>query len=143
MKVQKEAERAERQNIKNLVLNYDMHDSGTDPAGTIHQIYLDPFLQPNPNIRTPTPSRPVAHYRLSQGSGVEKHGPPHHSHTPSIHQASLKSVVAEPKPADKSATNRGGHRARKLQLSDVDWYETKPGPSHKDSSLGKLQRIAG
>lgn len=142
MKLQKEAERAERQNIKNLVLNYDMHDSGIDLAGTTHQIYLDPFLQPNPNIRTPARSRSVAHYRLYQGSGGEKHGSPHHLHTPSLHQTSLKSV-SEPKAAEKSATNRGGHRARKLQLSDVDWYETKPGPPHQVNRLRQVQRIAG
>lgn len=142
MKLQQEAERAERQNIKNLVLNYDLHDSGIDAAGTTHQFYLTPFLQPNPNLRTPNPPRSVAHYRLSQGPGVEKHGPPHHPYNASLHQSSLKSG-SEPKPADKLSTNRGGHRARKLQISDVDWYEAKPGPSHKDSSLGKLERIAG
>ena len=142
MKLQKEAERAERQNIKNLVLNYDMHDSGIDLAGTTHQIYLDPFLQPNPNIRTSAQSRSIAHNSLNQGSGGEKHGSPHHSYTPSLHQTSLKSV-SEPRAAEKSATNRSGHRARKLQLSDVDWYETKSGPPHQDHSLGKLQRIAG
>ena len=141
MKLQKEAERAERQNIKNLVLNYELHDSGTDPAGTIHQFYSDPILQPNPNCRTPILSRSVAHSRLSQGSGIEKHVP-HHSHNASLHQTSLRSA-SETKPADKAATNRGGHRARKLQLSDVDWYEAKPGPPHQDHRLGKLQRIAG
>lgn len=141
MKLQKEAERAERQNIKNLVLNYDMHDSGVDPAGTIHQVHLEPFLQPNPNVRTPARSRPATHHRLNQGSGVEKHGSAHHVHTP-LHQTSLKSV-SEPKAAEKSATNRGGHRARKLQLSDVDWYEMKTGPPHKTKVHEKMQRIAG
>jgi regulator of nonsense transcripts 2 len=39
---------------------------------------------------------------------------------------------------DKSGSNRGGQRARKLQLSDVEWYD-KPGskrrrdPKSKDS----------
>ena len=142
MKLQKEAERAERQNIKNLVLNYDMHDSGIDISGTTHQIYLDPFLKPNPNMRTPARSRSVAHKPLNQGSGGEKHGFPHHPHTPSLHPTSLKSG-SEPRAAEKSAVNRGAHRSRKLQLSDVDWYETKSGPSHEDNSLARPQKIAG
>ncbi|KAK2758364.1 hypothetical protein FQN54_004213 [Arachnomyces sp. PD_36] len=29
--------------------------------------------------------------------------------------------------SDKSSSTRSGHRARKLQLSDVDWYGSKPG----------------
>lgn len=142
MQLQKEAELAERQNIKNLVLNYELHDSGIDPAGTTHQIYLDPFLKPNPNMGTPARSRSVAHNPLNQGSGGEKYGSPHHSHTPSLHPASLKSG-SEPRAAEKSATNRGAHRARKLQLSDVDWYDLKPGSTHEDDSLARLQKIAG
>jgi regulator of nonsense transcripts 2 len=86
MQVQKEAERVERQNIKNLVLNYDLQESGVDPAGP----------------------------------GGDKHAPAQHSNNASLHQPSLKSG-ADAKSADKSATNRSGHRARKLQLSDVDW----------------------
>lgn len=48
MKTQKEAERAERLNIKNLVLNYDLRDADVDQNGTDNQIY---FSHPNPNIR--------------------------------------------------------------------------------------------
>lgn len=34
--------------------------------------------------------------------------------------------------SDKSGPNhRSGHRARKLQLSDVDWYGQKPGSRRK------------
>lgn len=36
--------------------------------------------------------------------------------------------------SDKSSSTRSGHRARKLQLSDVDWYGSKPGsrtPNHR------------
>jgi regulator of nonsense transcripts 2 len=134
MKSQKEAERVERQNIKNLVLNYDLHDSSVDSAGTAHHFYFPPFPPPNPNIRTLHQSRPAAHYHLPQGPVGEKHAP--------AHQSSSRNV-SELQPVDKSATNRSGHRARKLQLSDVEWYESKPGPSHRDKNHGKLQRIAG
>lgn len=34
MKSQKEAERAEQQRIKNLVLNYDLQESSSDQTGT-------------------------------------------------------------------------------------------------------------
>ncbi len=35
---------------------------------------------------------------------------------------------------DKSGNNRSGQRARKLQLSDVDWYDNKPSFSHVEYS---------
>ena len=135
MKNQKEAERAEQQRIKNLVLSYDP-DSSTDQTGTDNNLYFDYFSQTNPNLpqqRTGFPNvAPVqgitlAHDSLSQGLGGEKHGVPHHQHNASLHQSSSNS--ANSRPADRSGTNRGGHRARKLQLSDVDWYAEKPGSS--------------
>lgn len=51
MKNQQEAERAEQQRIKNLVLNYDLQESGVDQAGTADaDISFNPFLHPNPNL---------------------------------------------------------------------------------------------
>lgn len=48
---------------------------------------------------------------------------------------------------DKSGNNRSGQRARKLQLSDVDWYDSKPTFSHvehveRSSSISKEGRLA-
>ena len=135
MKSQKEAERAEQQRIKNLVLNYDLQDSSTD-AGTDKTIF-DYFSHPNPNLRDQRPAgfplaplngNSLAHNSLSEGLGGEKHGPSHHQHNASLHQSSA-SNISNARPADKSGTNRSGHRARKLQLSDVDWYEQKPDSS--------------
>lgn len=40
MKSQKEAERAEQQRIKNLVLNYDLTDSSADPSGTDYDYFF-------------------------------------------------------------------------------------------------------
>jgi len=34
---------------------------------------------------------------------------------------------------DKSGNNRSGQRARKLQLSDVDWYDSEPHSSQSQS----------
>lgn len=118
MRSQKEAERAERQNIKNLVLNYDLHDSSADQDGTDHQFYLNYFSHPNPNIRVAAPLGIDAHKTLAQGPNGEKHGPAH-PHNATLHP--LAKPNSDPKPIDKSGTSRSGQRARKLQLSDVDW----------------------
>ena len=135
MKSQKEAERAEQQRIKNLVLNYDLQDSSTD-AGTENAI-PDFFSHPNPNLRNQRPAgfplvpldeNTFAHRYLSEGMAAEKHGSSHHQHNASLHQSSA-SNHSNARPAEKSGTNRSGHRARKLQLSDVDWYDQKPDSS--------------
>ena len=135
MKNQKEAERAEQQRIKNLVLSYDP-ESSTDQTGTDTQIYFDYFSQTNPNLSqhragfptvTPVEEITLAHNATFKGPGGEKHGISHHQHNASLHQSSPNTASA--RPAEKSGTNRSSHRARKLQLSDVDWYGQKPGPS--------------
>lgn len=132
MKSQKEAERAEQQRIKNLVLNYDLQDSSTD-AGTDTAI-SDYFSPPNPNFRHQRPAgfplvplneNTLAHNYLSKGLGGEKHASSHHQHNASLQQSSTSNNSIA-RPPDKSGTNRSGHRARKLQLSDVDWYDQKP-----------------
>lgn len=98
MKTQQQAEREEQQRIKNLVLNYELRDD-TD----VHDGDNDHFnsvLQPNTNTKG--------------SQGPERHSASHTSH---LHV----------RPADKAGTTRSGQRARKLQLSDVDWYDQKPG----------------
>lgn len=141
MKSQKEAERAEQQRIKNLVLNYDLHESNADQTGTDNHIYLNYFSQPNPNIKTKPPPVTPAHKNLYQGPGVvDRHGPSHHN--ASLHQ-SLSPANANPRPADRPGASRSNQRGRKLQLSDVDWYEQKPGPSPSGRGHGGPHRTAG
>jgi regulator of nonsense transcripts 2 len=41
---------------------------------------------------------------------------------------------------DKSGNNRSGQRARKLQLSDVDWYDSKPSLSHVEKFIPSPQK---
>ena len=155
MKTQKEAERAEQQRIKNLVLSYDP-DSSTDQTGTAHNIYFDYFSQTNPNLPkknagfphlvplvplVPLEVNTLAHNDSSQGLGGEKHGASHHQHNASLHQTSSNNASA--RPSEKSSTNRSGHRARKLQLSDVDWYDQNPDSSRsrgRRASHGGLRR---
>ena len=141
MKSQKEAERAEQQRIKNLVLNYDLQDSNTDQAGT-DDLYFDYFSHTNPNLPqrlsgfsslTPLGKNTCAHNDSSQGLSVDKHNAAHHQHNATLHQSSNH---ASPKPADRSGASRSGHRARKLQLSDVDWYDQRP-KQPSDSLLGQ------
>ena len=132
MKNQKEAERAEQQRIKNLVLSYDP-DSNTDQTGTDENLYFDYFSQTNPNLSqrnagfpnlVPSEEITLAHQEMCKGFGGEKHGASHHQHNASLHASSPSNATA--RTADKSGLNRSGHRARKLQLSDVDWYGPKP-----------------
>ena len=129
MKNQKEAERAEQQRIKNLVLNYDLQDSNADQDGTDNDLYYNRFIQPNPNIpRLITHFQSLAAAHASDEGLGERH-PASHQYNASLHQSSSSNNAGNVRPADKSGTNRSGQRARKLQLSDVDWYEQKPGSS--------------
>jgi len=128
MKSQKEAERAEQQRIKNLVLNYDLQDTA-DHDGISSNLYSQYFSNPNPNLprqfptksSTTSTSSSVAHNHTEGLGGGEKHGTSHHQHNASLHQSTPNHAVARPNGG--AGTNRGGQRARKLQLSDVDWYE--------------------
>ncbi|KAL8825400.1 MAG: hypothetical protein Q9191_004440 [Dirinaria sp. TL-2023a] len=123
MKNQQEADRAEQQRIKNLVLNYDLQGSSTEQSGIDNDLYFDCFSNPNPNLpceSTNTYSHPY------QGLGGERH-----QHNASLRQASPSNASARP-PSDRSGANRSGQRARKLQLSDVDWYEQR---SHSSRSF--------
>ncbi|TAQ91210.1 hypothetical protein B7494_g390 [Chlorociboria aeruginascens] len=101
MRNQQEAEREEQQRIKNLVLNYDLHD-GEDQDG---DSFLSPF-KPNQNIH-------------AYNTGLDKTAPNY----------------SRP---DKSGNNRSGQRTRKLQFSDVDWYD-----SQRNSSLSHIQEPIG
>lgn len=95
MRNQQQADREEQQRIKNLVLNYDLSNDNESNDGEDDPSSLDPFSQRNPNVNPSTKTR----------QGFEK-----------------RSSQRESK-IDKSASNRAGYRARRLQLSDVDWYD--------------------
>ena len=129
MRNQQEAERAEQQRIKSLVLNYDLQDAAVDQSSTgSDNIHFDPFLTPNPNL-SPSPGTQsfplpevsqgkyennLAHGIHSQGSGDK------HQHNASLHQHAPHHSGGG-RSTDKSSSNRSAQRSRKLQLSDVDW----------------------
>ena len=121
LKSQKEAERAEQQRIKNLVLNYDLSDASADQAGTDNSLYLDYFSQPNPNLFHSPKAESVAHDGVSQGLGGEKQQPSHHPHNAPLQQPPITNGASS-RPTERSGGGRRGQQARKLQLSDVDWY---------------------
>lgn len=120
LKQQKETERAEQRRIKNLVLNYDLTDSSADQGGTDNSLYLDHFSHPNPNLSHILKSKYFTHNAQSQGLGGEKQQPAHPHNAP-IQQSPVTNG-ANTKPAERTGGGRRGQQARKLQLSDVDWY---------------------
>ncbi|KAL9595916.1 MAG: hypothetical protein Q9219_006142 [cf. Caloplaca sp. 3 TL-2023] len=141
LRSQREAERAEQQRIKNLVLNYDLTDSNTDQAGTEQSVYLDYFSHPNPNLSHPFQARSVAHSGLSQGFGGEKQQAPHHPHNAPLQQAPMTNGASN-KASERSGGGRRGQQARKLQLSDVDWYDRKRRSSRAHGRGGSLSTCA-
>ena len=132
MRNQREAEREEQQRIKNHILNLDLQEASPDAFGTPKDFPSDPFLTPNPNLRkrssplAPLDSNRLTHHDAHQGSGASDK----HQHNPSLGRATSSNAA---KAADKSSSNRRGDRARKLQLSDVDWYDKTEKPSSSRS----------
>lgn len=141
LKTQQEAERAEQQRIKNLVLNYDLQGSASpDASGTDKDLYFDYFSTPNPNhpsLLEPLPNgrskgqneNTIAHKPSSKGLTGDRH-----QHNASLHQSRNEaptSTNARPTGGEKPAGGRRGQQARKLQLSDVDWYDRR---SHSSTS---------
>ena len=93
MKSQQAAEREEQQRIKNLVLNYDMREEN-EHDGEAHGFPTHPFSNLPPVEKNPN----TKGHRL----GPERFSASH--------------------PRSERGSGRNAHRARKLQLSDVDWY---------------------
>lgn len=134
MRSQQEAERAEQQRIKSLVLNYDLTDDqhdGEEPA--FHYIQkpnstrtvlvgkgsLNPSLKPRhtgqPQRSTSSDENNSSEAAANNQSNIVRHdsfaddsGPIDHPHS-------------QPR-QDKAGNTRVKQRARKLQLGDIDWY---------------------
>jgi regulator of nonsense transcripts 2 len=95
MRSKQQSDREEQQRIKSLVLNYN--EARDDADDPTGDTPFSYTLQPNTNRkRTETPQ------------GLDK--------TPNPY--------AQPR-LDKAGANRSNQRARKLQLSDVNWYDTR------------------
>ncbi|KAF1940023.1 ARM repeat-containing protein [Clathrospora elynae] len=104
MRNKQQADKEEQQRIKSLVLNYN--EARDDADDTTGDSPFHYTLQPNTNRkRTETPE------------GLDK--------TPNPY--------AQPR-LDKAGANRSNQRARKLQLSDVNWYGSRS--SSRQSGFG-------
>ncbi|KAK8159627.1 armadillo-type protein [Phyllosticta citrichinensis] len=124
MRTQQEAERAEQQRIKNLVLNYDLRDDN-ETDGEFDPIPFQPMESrsngpPSWQKQQPQLLRPYSDNRRTRtdslGKGLDKQHNPYN--VPRI---------------DKASNNRSTQRARKLQLSDVDWYGKKSSSTRSSS----------
>lgn len=126
-----EAEKAEQQRIKALVLNYDLTstptgDSPSDGANGDYQPFhlpsLDlPPLQPNINHTT---NRLVKRQAKFEAGLPEK--PLVQPPITSREQGSRKEKDASDQNAKGSGLGSKRQQARKLQMSDVDWYGSCP-----------------
>ena len=132
MKTQQEAARAEQQRIKDLVLNYDLQDTA-DHDGISQNSYTQYFSHTNPNLRTPHHSPQHHHtpnilthttFHKALGGG-EKHSTSHHQPNAILHQSSTAHNAPAKASAEKASASRSKQRAKKLELSDVDWYAMK------------------
>ena len=129
MKTQQEAARAEQQRIKDLVLNYDLQDA-TEQDGISQNSYSQYFSQSNPNLRKKhippqhhyTPNI-LTHTAPHKGpGGGEKHSTSHHQPNATLHPSSTSHNAPARPSAEKASAVRNKQRAKKLELSDVDWY---------------------
>lgn len=95
MKSQQAAEREEQQRIKNLVLNYDLRED-ENHDGIPKGFLYGPIIEPYPLEKNPNTK------------GIQT-GPDHYNQSLSRSERS----------------GRHAPRARRLNLSDVDWYGKK------------------
>lgn len=145
MRSQQEAERAEQQRIKNLVLNYDLTDEhdGEAPAFRFVQsahskrhllVGTGSF---NRSLQTSTRSDQIQRsISLCEKSlGLSPKSAPTPPDAFADQTGTLDHPHGQPR-QDKSGNTRSKQRARKLQLGDIDWYgDHSPSASvHKDSA---------
>ncbi|KAF2004792.1 ARM repeat-containing protein [Amniculicola lignicola CBS 123094] len=103
MRSKQQAEKEEQQRIKNLVLNYDLRDDA-DADGESNFFYDPLHLHPERPRPANVSKSSISTTNTESNKGIDK------THNP----------YAQPR-LDKGGNNRSHQRARKLQLSDVDW----------------------
>ena len=113
MRNQQQVEKEEQQRIKNLVLNLDLRDEN-EADGDSHP---SPIL-PNPNRRSVcAPAAPPFPLRV----GGTRHRQSDLAETaPQGIEKQPQNPYMQPR-LDKAGSNARNQRARKLQLSDVNW----------------------
>lgn len=143
MRSQQQAERAEQQRIKNLVLNYDLRDDDSTDGDTAFSYLLQPNTNRSSfNSKSDPHNNPVRHLNDVGTSRNVSLSPSSQSastvtdydktverqqHANPTENAALESQHPYSQPRiDKAGNARNNQRARKLQLSDVDWYGNDP-----------------
>lgn len=152
MRTQQEAERAEQQRIKNLVLNYDLRDENESDGDN------DPPLTPNLNKQQQISTQQQRggcqrNHRSQNGTTSLAPSRPNNTGSSSVQQNNKNGNVnvydntaggleKQHNPynvprIDKASNNRSTQRARKLQLSDVDWYENTKSQQRNDAAASQ------
>jgi regulator of nonsense transcripts 2 len=139
MRSQQQAEKAEQQRIKNLVLNYDLTDDQQDgESPSFH--YVQSSHKPNSvrlvgmgSLNSKVPKMPgqsqhsTRHEAILQSPfSIEAITPPasaiKRQDSITDDSGSFDTLHSAPR-YDKSGNTRSKQRARKLQLGDFDWYD--------------------
>ena len=164
MRTQQEAERAEQQRIKNLVLNYDLNDDqndGEEPSfhymniagthgtklvgkGSFNRGPMQHQQQRGgPRSASGDQSqRSIAHEEERDVRGRDSFYATPPSSSASIRQQNISANETDPlveslhrQPRyDKAGNTRSKQRARKLQLGDIDWYGSRSSTASATSS---------
>lgn len=160
MRSQQQAEKAEQQRIKNLVLNYDLTDDQQDgESPSFH--YVQCAHNPNSvrlvgmgSLNGKRPSTPgQSQHSTTREAGlhkplsVEAITPPDSSTKPrqdsiTDESGAFDTLHGAPR-YDKSGNTRSKQRARKLQLGDIDWYDKtkQPDPDRQQCQVSLDQYV--
>ncbi|KAK5109593.1 hypothetical protein LTR62_006830 [Meristemomyces frigidus] len=143
MRTQQEAERAEQQRIKNLVLNYDLTDDqdGEAPSflyslthgskrtqligkGSLNRSLASGRRKGSQTQHLTTKGHHTAEKENFSPAASTTTDIPLPQSTPANETGSVENLHGQPK-LDKAGNTRSKQRARKLQLGDIDWYDNK------------------
>ena len=139
MRTQQQAERAEQQRIKDLVLNYDLMDDqhdGEEPA--FHYVHSPNSrrvrLVGKGTLNRSLKTRGLTQQETGKDENIQTSSSPDsgYSSPPFVPSDAQNNMHADNGEAfqdphgqprlDKSGNSRSKQRARKLQLGDIDWY---------------------
>ena len=137
MRSQQQAERAEQQRIKSLVLNYELHDDQHDGEEPAFRYILSPTskrtrLVGTGSLNTSLQSRhgndggqsqrSISLYECQSNHSFELLDTELNNNDSFTDETGgIDTLHSQPR-QDKSGNTRSKQRARKLQLGDIDWY---------------------
>ncbi|KAK3111995.1 mRNA decay protein [Teratosphaeriaceae sp. CCFEE 6253] len=145
MRTQQEAERAEQQRIKNLVLNYDLTDDqqdGEDPSfhymhlprsqrarlvgkGSLNKNLARSYQRGGQSQHQTAADEVTKKDELAFGSVILTEHPVNVPKTLADETGTFDALHGPPR-LDKSGNTRNKQRARKLDLKTIDWYDKRP-----------------